>query len=62
VGAAASKVPALAAVTQCYNVISAALKQASASGRGVRGVGGAEGLGLIVNVVAQAVRLIQRKG
>ena len=30
--------------------------------KGVRGMGGAEGLGLVVGVVARAVRLIQAKG
>jgi hypothetical protein len=60
--AALNKAQAVLAITACYNVISAALKQASASGKGVRGMGGSEGLGLIVGVVARAVRLIQAKG
>jgi hypothetical protein len=60
--AAVNRAQAVLAITACYNVISAALKQASASGKGVRGMGGAEGLGLIAGVVARAVRLIQTKG
>ena len=60
--AATTKAQAVLAITACYNVMSAALKQASASGKGVRGMGGAEGLGLIVGIVARAVRLIQAKG
>ena len=60
--AATNKAQAVLAITACYNVISAALKQASLSGSGVRGMGGAEGLGHIVGVVARAVRLIQAKG
>jgi hypothetical protein len=60
--AAVNRAQAVLAITACYNVISAALKQASASSKGVRGMGGAEGLNLIVGVVARAVRLIQTKG
>jgi hypothetical protein len=60
--AAANKAQAVLAITACYNVISAALKQASLSGVRVRGMGGAEGLGHIVGAVARAVRLIQAKG
>ena len=60
--AAVNKAQAVLAITACYNVINAALKQASASGKGVRGMGGAEGLGLVVGIVARAVRLIQAKG
>ena len=60
--AAVNKAQAVLAITACYNVINAALKQASASGKGVRGMGGAEGLGLVVGIVARAVRLIQRRG
>ena len=50
--AAVNKAQAVLAITACYNVINAALKQASASGKGVRGMGGAEGLGLVVGIVA----------
>ncbi len=60
--AAVNKAQAVLAITACYNVINAALKQASLSGKGVRGMGGAEGLGLVASVVARAVRLIQAKG
>jgi hypothetical protein len=60
--AATNKAQAVLAITACYNVISAALKQASLSGVRVRGMGGAEGLGHIAGVVARAVRLIQAKG
>ena len=60
--AAVNKAQAVLAITACYNVINAALKQASVSGKGVRGMGGAEGLGLVVGIVARAVRLIQAKG
>jgi hypothetical protein len=60
--AAVNRAQAVLAITACYNVITAALKQASSSGKGVRGMGGAEGLGLVAGVVARAVRLIQTKG
>ena len=61
--AAANKVQALAAISQCQSVINAAIRQSRAiGGELVRGWGRAEGLGPIISVLARAARLIQQKG
>jgi hypothetical protein len=61
--AATNKAQALAAISQCQSVISAALRQSRAiGGELVRGWGRAEGLAPIIGVLARAARLMQHKG